>query len=76
MSINIRNTDNIQGLAINRYKLKTTQYADDTTLYLKDSTSLKHTFKLLDHFHLCAGLKLNKEKNYPLNWAWHIKICN
>ena len=60
MAINIRNIYNIQGIDINGYKLKITQYADDTTLYLKDSISLKLTFKLLDHFHSYVGLTLNK----------------
>jgi len=62
MSINIRNDDNIKGLTFNNKELKLSQFADDTTLFLKDKKSIEIVLKLLDHFHKCAGLKLNKEK--------------
>ena len=62
MAINIRNEKSIKGLNIGTTNIKLTQYADDTTLYLQDTESLKCTFKLLDKFQLYAGLKLNKEK--------------
>ena len=39
-----------------------TQMADDTTLFLQDLDSIKHTLDLLHHCHHCAGLKLNKHK--------------
>ena len=39
-----------------------TQLADDTTLFLQDLDSIKHTLDLLRHFHHCAGLKLNTDK--------------
>jgi hypothetical protein len=36
--------------------------ADDTTLFLKNTNSLKIVFKTLDQFQICSGLKLNKTK--------------
>ena len=39
-----------------------TQIADDTTLFLQDRDSVKHTLDMLHHFYHCAGLKLNIHK--------------
>ena len=62
MSINIRNDKKIHGLNISTKTITISQLADDTTIFLNDYSSIKQVFSLLEHFHKCAGLKLNKEK--------------
>ena len=62
MSLVLKADNDIEGIDIGTYNLKIMQYADDTVLYLKNKKSLRNSFKLLDHFHKCAGLKLNREK--------------
>ena len=47
---------------IDAREIKISQLADDTTLFLKDHNALNCAFKLLEHFHTCSGLKLNKTK--------------
>jgi len=47
----------IKGIEIDeRNTLKLSQYADDTTAFLKDTQSLNNLFKLLAQFESCSGL--------------------
>ena len=62
MSINIRNNQEIHGLTLNNKTITISQLADDTTIFLKDYSSIVHVFSLLEHFQKCAGLNLNKDK--------------
>ena len=62
MSITIRNNDKIHGLMFGGHETTLTQLADDTTLFLKDTDSLQEAFNILEHFYICSGLKLNKDK--------------
>ena len=62
MSISLRANRNIKGITLNDVTMTITQMADDTTLFLQDLDSIKHTLDLLHHFHHCAGLKLNTHK--------------
>ena len=63
MAVNIRNNKNIQGLTFGEAEIKLTQFADDTTLFLKNYESLNVSLGLLEHYQYCAGLKLNKDKS-------------
>ena len=62
MAISIMNNIHIKGININGCTIGITQLADDTTFFVKDSDSVKHVLNMLEHFHRCAGLRLNKDK--------------
>ena len=62
MSINLKRNNKIQGIQIRQKEILISQLADDTTLFLRNKDSLVETFSVLNHFHKCAGLKLNKAK--------------
>ena len=63
MAINIKNNNLIRGIQIGDQEIKLSQFADDTTLFIKDIDSLNTTLHLLDHYKKCAGLNLNREKS-------------
>ena len=66
LSIKIRHSGNIKGVKINGNEIKLTQLADDTTLFLNDTSSLQESFDLINKFHICSGLKLNYMKTEVL----------
>ena len=58
----IRSDDGVKGISVSHLTVTISQYADDTTIFLKDEASLQAVFDILDHFGKCAGLKINKGK--------------
>ena len=53
----------INGITINNNQYKISQFADDTTLFLNDtSDSLKAALNTLEIFGLLSGLVVNKDK--------------
>ena len=62
LAIRIRNSENIKGLLIDELEVKISQLADDTTVFLRDTDSIKHLFDLLENFKLSSGLKANIDK--------------
>lgn len=62
----LRADNSIHGAMINGNSHVVSQYADDTTLFLKDSDSLEKAFDILDEFAECAGLKVNINKTQGL----------
>jgi hypothetical protein len=64
LAIKIRNSENIKGLEIpgSRKSIKLKQYADDTTLILRDECSIQHAIECVDEFGRLAGLIMNKNK--------------
>ena len=46
--------------------LKITQLADDTTLFVKNETDIKHSLLIVDEFGKHSGLKLNRGKTEGL----------
>ena len=62
LAISIRANNSIKGLIINNITYKISQLADDTTLFIKDQSSLKYAFDVIERFGFCSGLKLNKSK--------------
>ena len=78
MADNIRSNDNVSGIKVSDVKIVISQYADDTTLFLKDESSIKSLFQILEHFGKCAGLKINKTKTEILSLGQgerHEKVC-
>ena len=53
LSCAIRSDKLIEGIQVNGKEIKLTQYADDTTTFLKDGTSLGKLLELLEHFKEC-----------------------
>ena len=62
LAIRIRNKNSIQGICINKTEYKLSMMADDTTLILKDLTSLNNAINIFEQFKHCSGLKLNLNK--------------
>jgi len=52
----IRSNTLIKGLLLNSREFKLSQYADDTTCLVEDTSSASNLFKKLDLFTLCLGL--------------------
>ena len=69
-------------------QFRVAQYADDTTLFLKDDLSLRHVMNLINKYELATEAKLNKEKSEamwvgkwrfvrtdrPYNFKWVTKM--
>ena len=69
----IRSSKEIKGIKIDgRNMLKLSQYADDTTAFLKDTGSLSFLFSLLSQFESCSGLKINQSKS-ELLWLGSLR---
>ena len=62
----IRSDKSIKGLSLNSKELELSQYADDTTCLVEDTSSASNLFEKLDLFRLCSGLKLNTSKTEAL----------
>ena len=58
----IRNNKHIHGVSINNIELKILQYADDTTVIVRDIHSLQICLNILFMFYKTTGLRLNTTK--------------
>ena len=79
LAIHIRENKNIKGIMLNGNEVKITLLADDTTLFLKDITSLQITMNVMLMFKQCSGLKINKSKTQILQIGkkdWDIRCFN
>lgn len=63
----IRQNESIKGISVNDNTYKVSQYADDTTLFIRDGQSLELALEVIDDFHKVSGLKLNIAKTQGLN---------
>ena len=61
-AVNIRSHDKIKGIRIGEELLKIIQLADDTTLFLKDLSSVEEAIDLFNDFGRHSGLRLNIDK--------------
>ena len=60
----IKRSKEIEGIQIDPNKsIKITQYADDTTVFVKDIRSVHRLFDLLQQFENCSGLRINQSKS-------------
>jgi hypothetical protein len=62
MANSLRSDSKISGIQVDDKCIKISQLADDTSLFLRDEKSLSNALDLLEKFHVCSGLKLNKSK--------------
>ena len=64
LSSAIKRSKEIEGIQIDPNKsIKITQYADDTTVFVKDIQSVHRLFDLLQQFENCSGLQINQGKS-------------
>uniref|UniRef100_A0A3B1J8J0 Reverse transcriptase domain-containing protein n=1 Tax=Astyanax mexicanus TaxID=7994 RepID=A0A3B1J8J0_ASTMX len=80
LSILIKSS-NIEGIDIFGKKILISQLADDTTLFLKDSSQIPLVLQTIDCFSKASGLLLNIDKceiltihEYPLQTLYNIKV--
>ena len=69
----ITRSNEIRGIQIDKEQtVKVSQYADDTTVFVRDVQSIHNLFYLLSQFESCSGLKINQFKSEIL-WlgCWH-----
>ena len=60
----IKRSKEIEGIQIDQNKsIKITQYADDTTVFVKNIRSVHRLFDLLRQFENCSGLRINQSKS-------------
>ena len=62
LACKIRSNSRIQGIPLKNIELKISQMADDTTIFLKNGTSIPVLLDTLNHFSICSGLTTNIEK--------------
>ena len=72
LAIMIRNDKNINGVTIGETEHQLAQYADDTTVFLKDTVSIKELLRIFRTFEKTAGLKLNVDKTKGI-WLGKLK---
>ena len=68
---NIRNDDNIRGINIAGFSrpIKIRQFADDTTLFLRDLVDYREVLSKIKRFANFTGLHLNKNKSFAMHIA-------
>jgi len=52
----------IRGIQVNKHELKLSQYADDTTVVVRDLDSVTSLLKVLNDFKEHSGLEINTTK--------------
>ena len=62
LSRSMRSDPTIKGIQVNKHELKISQYADDTTVFVRDLDSVTSLLKLLNEFNECSGLEINNTK--------------
>ena len=58
----IRNKNTIKGIKVGDKEIKTSLYADDTTVFVRDLDSIPELLALLNHFRNLSGLEINATK--------------
>ena len=62
LSRSIKNDSTIKGIQVNKQELKISQYADDTTVFVRDLDSVTSLLKVLNDFKEHSGLEINTTK--------------
>ena len=58
----IKNDPTIKGIQVNKHELKISQYADDTTVFVRDLDSVTSLLRVLNEFKEHSGLEINTTK--------------
>ena len=74
LATKIRHDDNVEGIKVFQTEHKISQFADDTTLFLRNLNSVQNSITSVDQFGDISGLSLNVEKTKAL-WLgpWRFK---
>jgi len=56
----------IKGITIGNKEIKTSMYADDTTVFVSDTDSILHLPNMLEKFRSISGLQVNTSKTEAL----------
>ena len=73
LALKIRQNPNCRGIQLpNDQEVKTSQFADDTTIITSNVDSLKSHLQVIDWFGTVSGLKLNKKKTNAM-WLGAMK---
>ena len=57
-----KNDPTIKGIQVNKHELKISQYADDTTVFVRDLDSVVSLLTVLNEFKVLSGLEINTTK--------------
>lgn len=68
LACKIRTNHNIEGIGVGDGIYKTSLYADDSTLFLRNGQSLENALLMLGEFQKFSGLSLNYSKSFGLNF--------
>ena len=58
----IKQDSEVLGIQVKGKEIKICQYADDTTCFVRNKTSIDKLLMILDNFGKCSGLKINTKK--------------
>jgi len=62
LSRSITNDPTIRGIQVNKHELKISQYANDTTVVVRDLDSVTSLLRVLNDFKEHSGLEINTTK--------------
>ena len=62
----LKNKSSIKGIEVNGHEIKSAQYADDTTIFVRDRESVLELLSLLEEFSSLSGLEINTSKTEAL----------
>lgn len=66
LAIWIRSAPSVDGISVAGQQVRISQYADDTTLFIRDSASLDALMHIINTFADFSGLRINYQKSYLL----------
>ena len=62
LALAIIQNSKIEGITVGSHEIKITQYADDTTVFLRNQKSTNVLLELLEKFERYSGLKLSQKR--------------
>jgi len=76
LALKIRQNQLCRGIELpSGQNAKISQFADDTTLILEDTTSLRNAMNIVNSFGVLSGLQLNKKKtNVTMTWHDYVAL--
>ena len=75
LTIALQKDPTIRGIQVGQKEIKITQYADDTTVLVRDLDSVSQLMKLFSNFKNISGLEVNKHKTEAM-WLGSWRNCN
>ena len=58
----LKNKTSIKGIQVNNHEIKISQYADDTTIFVRDRESVLELLSFLEELSSLSGLEINTSK--------------